>query len=285
MFSTRVLGAAIVVLTVAVVILAGEPLFSLAIAACAVICLWELYGMFQKAGFQPSRRLGAALAIALLLATYLESSTPLETNGLWLELAIAAAVVLPLALALVRVSDSKALANWALTAAGALYIGWLLRYFTLIRHLGGTGSIIDLLQSGAIPRGMAWTAVLFAATWLVDTGAYLIGSRFGRHRMTPVLSPKKTWEGAAAGVVFPIITVLVLVPVLGLSHNYPAIALLGIVVGVLAQIGDLIVSFFKRQVAVKDTGHIIPGHGGLLDRMDSLLLVAIGFYYFVNFFL
>lgn len=285
MFSKRVLGAVLVVLTVAVVILAGEPLFSLAVAAAAVLCLWELYGMFQKVGFQPSRPLGVALALALLLATYLEDLTLLEANGLWLDLAITAVVVSPLVLALFRASDSRALVNWALTTAGALYIGWLLRYFILVRHIGGPGSVLDLLQAGNIPRGMAWISVLFAATWLVDTGAYLVGSRFGRHRMTPQLSPKKTWEGAAAGVLFPVLTVVVLVPIFGLSTNFPAIVMLGALVGVLAQVGDLIVSFLKRQTGVKDTGRLIPGHGGMLDRLDSLLVVAPGFYYFVVFFL
>ncbi len=279
MFSTRALSAVFVVLAAAIAILAGEPWFSLGIAACAVLALNELYRMFGVAGYTPFRFTGLILAVLMVGTGTFELSEPL------LGLVVTTVVMVLLVQAIFFTSDKKAFVNWALTVGGAFYIGWLLRYVILVRHLGGDGTIIDIITQGILPQGIAWAAVLFCATWLVDTGAYLVGSRFGRHKMTPVLSPKKTWEGAVGGVLFTIITVVALIPLFRLSDNYPMIILLGVVIGVVAQIGDLVESFFKRQVGVKDSGNLIPGHGGMFDRIDSLLFTGAGMYYFVVFFM
>lgn len=279
MFSTRALSAVFVVLAAAIAILAGEPWFSLGIAACAVLALNELYRMFGVAGYTPFRFTGLILAVLMVGTATFELSEPL------LGLVVTTVVMVLLVQAIFFTSDKKAFVNWALTVGGAFYIGWLLRYVILVRHLGGDGNIIDIITQGILPQGIAWAAVLFCATWLVDTGAYLVGSRFGRHKMTPVLSPKKTWEGAVGGVLFTIITVVALIPLFRLSDNYPMIILLGVVIGVVAQIGDLVESFFKRQVGVKDSGNLIPGHGGMFDRIDSLLFTGAGMYYFVVFFM
>jgi phosphatidate cytidylyltransferase len=120
----------------------------------------------------------------------------------------------------------------------------------------------------------------FGITWLADTGAYFIGKAWGRHRMAPDVSPKKTWEGYWGGVACGTIGGAILTGIGGIGWGH-GIAL-GLLLSVATPLGDLGVSMIKRQARVKDTSTLIPGHGGILDRVDSLLVAgAIGYYYFL----
>ncbi|WP_066635266.1 phosphatidate cytidylyltransferase [Desulfolucanica intricata] len=151
----------------------------------------------------------------------------------------------------------------AVSFYGALYIG-LIIYMYLLREL---------------PDGIAWLIFTFVATWSCDTGAYFIGRAFGTHKFAPKLSPKKTTEGAVGGVLGSLAAAYVF------HLFYPAplgkLLLLGVLVGVIAQVGDLVESVLKRQAGIKDSGKLIPGHGGVLDRFDSFLLTAPLVYYYV----
>jgi phosphatidate cytidylyltransferase len=154
--------------------------------------------------------------------------------------------------------------GWAITVAGALYVGWLGAYFLLVR---------------ALPNGLMWTALAMVTAWATDTGAYIVGTRFGRHRFFPVISPKKTWEGAVGGwIAAPLVLVA-----LGWLFSLPLVhcALLGFLIGIAATFGDLAESLLKRQTGVKDSSSIVPGHGGILDRLDSLLFTAVVAYYYL----
>ncbi|MBI4422421.1 MAG: phosphatidate cytidylyltransferase [Elusimicrobia bacterium] len=156
----------------------------------------------------------------------------------------------------------------ALTVFGALFVGWTLAHLALIRDLR--------------PHGEAYAFLLFVTVWLMDSAAYFAGRAFGKHKLAVLISPGKTWEGALAGFA------VALLAVLGARHWWLAEALslpralaLGAMLGVVAQASDLAESVLKRAVGAKDSSHLLPGHGGVLDRFDSFLLAAPMMYYIV----
>jgi len=126
---------------------------------------------------------------------------------------------------------------------------------------------------------MIWTMLALVTAWATDTGAYLAGTRLGKHKFFPRISPKKTWEGAIGGWLAAPLTMLALGGLCGLPLAH--CALWGILIGLAATFGDLAESLLKRQTGVKDSGNIVPGHGGILDRLDSLLFTAVVTYYYL----
>lgn len=160
--------------------------------------------------------------------------------------------------------------DMALTLAGVLYIGWMGSYLISLRSL---------------PNGLWWLLTALPTIWIADSAAYFVGMRFGRSKMAPRLSPNKTWEGYVAGVVTGAISGALLVMLWSVgSDSEPRLLawhgfLLGAVIGAIAPLGDLGVSMIKREFKVKDTGNLLPGHGGAFDRLDSWLwAVVLGFY-------
>lgn len=274
MLSGRVVGAAIVVVAVLILFMLPEPLFSLFVTLWALTSLFELYSMFNKLELSPAVLVGYFVTVLMMLSAFLIPSPGLPSG------VIALAVILPFIFYLVIEKKEKALLNWSLSTVGVLYIAWLLRYFILIRHI----PVTSLAASSSLFKpdaGLAWVMVIFFATWACDVGAFAVGSVFGQHKLAPGISPNKTIEGAIGGVVLTIIVTAIAIPILGHPSNILHAVVLGILIGVVAQIGDLMESLLKRQTSVKDTGTIIPGHGGILDRADSLLLVAPLVYYYV----
>ena len=149
---------------------------------------------------------------------------------------------------------------------GPFYIGFLLATALMLREI--TGSELE----GTADLGRSWLLFALLVTFAVDTGAYLVGRSLGSRPMAPSISPNKTWEGSVGGFVSAVAAALVLGVVFDLGIPVWQQAVIGAVVGVVAQWGDLIESKLKRLADVKDAGSIIPGHGGLLDRLDSMLL-------------
>lgn len=242
-----------------------------------VVALLELYGAFAQGGYQPRAAIGLAIAVALPLAVALQTAYAIDLLPLVLTLAIVAGLVAELP----RHGGAGGLPSWALTLAGALYIGWLLSYFIRLRALETPLHPIPPLDRAQIEPGAAWVYLVLMVTWCQDTAAYFVGRRWGRHRMAPVLSPKKTWEGAAGGLAGSVAGGVAAVALFGLPIALAAGALLGAVGGVVGPLGDLAESLIKRQVGLKDAGHLIPGHGGLLDRSDSLLFTGPVLFYLI----
>ncbi len=165
------------------------------------------------------------------------------------------------------------------TIFGMIYTGWLLGHFIMLRNPRG-----DLeSRFGEISASLVY--LVLAATWSYDTAAYLVGSAIGRHRIFARISPSKTLEGTLGGIAGCVgafmISRVTFAKYLGLAESIT----LGILLGFVAQIGDLIESMLKRTSGVKDSSHILPGHGGILDRFDSLLLTGPLIYYYARFFL
>jgi phosphatidate cytidylyltransferase len=274
----RILSAVVLIPVVLTIVALGEPWLALLVAVATGIALDEVYHLFAAAGHRPVRWAGYLSALLLLLAAYLVPS------GAGIGAAVAAAVLLTLTGQLLRPDRGGALTDWALTLAGALYVAWPLAHFIPLRDIGRPAAppFWQALGAPDLGPGAWWVLAAFLMVWLCDTAAYFVGSFWGRHKLSRYVSPKKSWEGAIAGFLVSIGVALGLVPLLGLGLSYAWAAALGAIVGVVGQVGDLAESLLKRQVGVKDSGRLIPGHGGMLDRADSLLFVVPVVYYFLQ---
>ena len=274
--ASRVISALVLLPVLIVVVWWSVWSVAATAVAAAIICLLELYSAFVAGGFQPRTGLGLAIALALILAVAAQPLVGFELIPLVLTLAVLASLLGEL----FHDSSTTALPSWALTLAGSLYIGWLVSHFILMRQLN-TPLRPAPLAALQIESGAAWVYLTMAITFLQDTAAYFVGRSMGRHKLAPRLSPKKTWEGAVGGLIGAVSGSLLGLVLLGLPISLGVAVLLGVVGGVIGPLGDLAESWIKRQVGVKDAGNIIPGHGGVLDRADSLLFTAPALYYLI----
>ncbi|HNP69736.1 MAG TPA: phosphatidate cytidylyltransferase [Kouleothrix sp.] len=254
------------------------PIVVLVVAA-TVVGLLELYGAFAQGGYRPRVAVGIALALALIGAVTLRATTSLDLVMPLITLAIVASLVFELT----RHSERGGVASWALTLAGAFYLGWLFSQFIPLRMLSSAlrPNLFTLLGL-PLDSGAAWIYLILAITWIQDTAAYFVGKYTGRHKMAPILSPKKTWEGAVGGLVGSVLASVGFAVVFGLPINTAQALFLGLVGGIVGPLGDLAESMIKRQVGLKDAGNLIPGHGGILDRADSLLFTGPVLYYLIK---
>lgn len=191
-----------------------------------------------------------------------------EPEGPWLRPMMAALLGGALVWQLFQTKRRAPTADWALTVVGGLYIGWMGGHLVALREM---------------PDGIQWLLTPVLVTWSADTGAYLVGSSKGRRKLAPLVSPKKTWEGTLAGWLTGIVTGGLLAALFGFDIKHGSI--LGGSIGIASLFGDLGISMMKRQVGAKDSSHLIPGHGGMLDRIDSLLFTAVVGYYYIQWFI
>jgi phosphatidate cytidylyltransferase len=261
----RVLTAAVLIAVVLVVLLAGSVWVYAALAVVLGAGLIEYWHLTRALQTPAPLWLLFPLSYAFLLRDHL----PAAAN---LTLVLAAASVLGLG-AMVFLRDWQAsLSRWALAIGGSLWLGLLLSFYASLyfRH-----------QPDPTRQGFWLVITVFVTIWIGDTAAMLAGMRFGRHRFFPRISPKKTLEGAVAQLLASaaFFTVAALFLHIGFPHN----VLLGLLIGAAAEVGDLVESQVKRTAGVKDTSQLIPGHGGVLDRIDSLLPVGALVYYYLVF--
>lgn len=271
---TRLAVAAVGVPACAVVVFAGGLAFALGLGLLAAVAYGEFAAMHGRPGPRPFAGLGAAgagLFPPVVLYTGLA--------GAWLLTALLLMAFGAYGMARVPISE-KPVAAAGLTSFGALYVGGLLSLGVPLRE----GPLAAALAVGGVDR-MDATAFFFypvVVAWLADTAAYFGGRRFGRRRLAPVVSPNKTVEGAAAALLAGPVSAVAYAAVLpgDWSFGAPTAALFGLVVAGFAIVGDLVESTLKRERAVKDSSTLLPGHGGLLDRLDSILWALPAAYFF-----
>jgi phosphatidate cytidylyltransferase len=225
----------------------------------AMLGSWEFYRMAGQLKLQPITYLGMAWVLLIVISPH----CPFIAT---IPFLITSAIVISLIWLLFRSPREKAFTNWAWTIAGILYIGWMLSYWVELRSL----------EAG---KELVFWAMF--TTFASDTSAFFIGKAWGKHALAPSISPGKTWEGAIGGLLASIIASLILRIIFPLPFSYWQIALLGCVISLFAQLGDLVESLLKRNTGVKDAGKLIPGHGGILDRIDSLIFTGVIVYYCV----
>lgn len=238
--------------------------FLLGLQVLILASLVEFYNLFRVKKIFPQKIFGVILAMLITSSFYFE--------GFSLALALFVYLLLAAVYYVVSVRTLEKLASFpssfALTFFGALYLSFTLNHFYLLK----------------MEKGSFYIFFLLAVIFLGDTGAYLIGKLLGRRKLVPIASPNKTWEGAIGGLVFGILGGLIIHFTILKDITLWMAILTGAVVHVVAQFSDPLESLFKRAVGVKDSSNALPGHGGFLDRMDSLILATPFFYYFVNFF-
>ena len=239
------------------------PLLIVAVGAAAALGAWEFYRLGTHAEAQPLTLFGAIWAVLFVVAALFQVDW--ATASL-----LASAAVLPLVWLIIFRRDTW-LQSWGWTVTGILYMGWMLGHYVMLRQLDHGRELVIL--------------ALFT-TFACDTSAYFVGRAWGKHHMTPTISPHKTWEGAAGGLAGAVAAALALHFLLNLGGwSLPLSRLevvgVGCLIGVMAQVGDLLESLLKRRAGVKDSGNLLPGHGGVLDRIDSLVFTGVIVYYFV----
>jgi phosphatidate cytidylyltransferase len=239
----------------------GWP-FTLFVAAILGVSAWEFWRVFFRGNYSPSLPLLLVFTVAAVILRQLWGFA-------WMDLWLAALILTAMLWHVIAQQKgvTQAAIDFALTVCGAVYLGWLGSYAISTRYL---------------ENGLYWVLIIFPVISLADTGGYLFGRWFGKHKMLSVVSPKKSWEGYFGGILMGglggwglaalwHIAASVILPIHGL--------ILGTAISILAPFGDFGESMLKRQFKIKDTSNILPGHGGIMDRIDSSLWAAvIGFY-------
>lgn len=264
-------------LVIALIFFGGWVAFGGTVAALA-LGSYELHAMFVHKGWHPPSLLSAAMGLIFLVAARVFVMNRQPGLALLIVAAgISAFVLLTFAwLILTRSTVEGSLQDWALATGGAFYLGWPLAFFLLLRGDG----------VGASNVGFWWLLALFFMVWANDTFALLTGHYFGRTKLAPHVSPAKTWEGFFGGLAATMLAALVFAVALPnafghpLGVTWPGAIILGALVAVVGTIGDLAESLLKRGTGVKDSGKLIPGHGGILDRMDSPLFAVLVVFFF-----
>jgi len=259
----------------------GAPWLTVLVVAVGLATIWELYRM-TPAGVGPLPIvLGAAWVLAMLSGAQAASG---RDNFLIISGGVLAAgsfVALLWFIAFYRGDDSVGNKNIPIGLGylilGPIYVGFLLAHALMLREITGSGAEIE----GTSDFGRSWLLFALLVTFAVDTGAYLVGRSVGRRPIAPSISPNKTLEGSLGGFASAVAAALVLGLVFDLGVPAWQQAMIGGVVGVVGQWGDLIESKLKRIADLKDASSIIPGHGGLLDRLDSVLLTLPAVYYLI----
>jgi len=260
----RAVSAAVLVPILLVVLAFGGVVLAAAVALVTALAAVEVFRLLKGAGYTPFAALGTALALSVVL----DAAFPevLEGSGLLL---VAVGIVLVAIASFEKVEPRDGLQTWMVTIFGALYI-------SLLSFLIRLGMIAPEIPAGSplspIGAERGWILLLLLAVWSYDTGAYLVGKNFGRTKFLTHISPSKTIEGLVGGVVATTIVVAAMLWALG-QNPLHALAL-GPLTALAAQAGDLAESVIKRAAGAKDSGTLIPGHGGMLDRVDSFVFAA-----------
>ena len=226
--------------------------------------LYEFYSLFEKKRVYAYRWMGIAIGSAILTIIFY------QVFSLMIILAVASTVLVMLSI--LRIQQEIASFNMAVTIAGLIYVSGFLACLLYLRlHFEG---YVMAQQAATDSSAGIFLVILWISIWVCDTAAYFGGRLLGRHKLAPVISPNKTIEGGIFGLVFGILSFvlagILLLPTLAVEYLWIS----GIIVGIFGQLGDLIESRLKRDTGVKDTSPILPGHGGFLDRFDSIIFIS-----------
>jgi phosphatidate cytidylyltransferase len=281
---TRVLTALVLIPIVIAIVVIGEPWLSLLVGFIGFLALVELVGLLDAAGYEPPQVLTILAGMALIAAGLVTTNeagvgglvahlaTALDPPGLVAATLVASIIVLAAA-GFMRSDPRAGFVTWAMTSFGVAYVGLLLPAIVLVAHLAPPGgSPSTAVGAFGIGSGLAWVLTLILVVWGYDSGAYLIGRWLGRRQLVGHISPSKTVEGFGGGLVTATLAAAIGAALIGLEPWH--VIVIGPVVGLSAQAGDLVESMLKRAAGRKESGFLMPGHGGMLDRIDSFLFAA-----------
>lgn len=236
-------------------------IFNIVIIFFIALGLYEFFTMLEKKGLKLYKYFGIGIGIVIPLSILLR----FELTKRWEFLFIVLTLLFLIIMQFKRRDNSGVVVDISTTLFGILYISWFLSFLIKIRYM---------------PQGAVFLSAVLLITKLGDMGAYFIGVPLGKTPLIPRISPKKSVEGAVGGLIFSVLGALAMKPFL--NFTYLHLVTLGISLGILGQLGDLSESLIKRDCGVKDSGNILPGMGGVLDELDSLLFTAPVFYFYIS---
>lgn len=256
-------GIVLVIVLIGTVFYFPRPAVALVIALIVGGGLWEFYILCENKGFKPFKIFGICEGIALSVIVYLVESYnfPFEINEI-INIALFFIIASILVKYAFKKDSSSVIINGSATLLGILYVSFLFTFIIKVRFLDETDIGIGRVMS------------LFVITKISDIFAYFFGMKWGRHKLIPRISANKSIEGTIAGVIGAALSCTVLKVIWLKEFGWAVCAGLGIIIGVVAQIGDLVESLIKRDARVKDSGRFVPGLGGVLDFMDSILFAG-----------
>jgi phosphatidate cytidylyltransferase len=281
MLRQRVPSAIVIVLAAVVPAVLGHPILTIALIALAAL------GIAEFARAVRTSSVNVLTWPVIVLGTVLITLAGFEASLVWLVATIVLGSIGLFIALMLRGTIEGSTKDYAFSIGALAYVALPLAHMPLIRNHGDNEtsgwlqSVNDLAITSAPAAGLGWLVLIVASTWMTDSAAYLGGRAFGKHKLAPTLSPKKTIEGAVAGALFGAFTGAVAAHLLGLPVPVYVGALLGLIISALGQAGDLAESLIKRDLGIKDMGNLIPGHGGILDRIDALLFTLPAGYYLV----
>lgn len=258
--------------------------FTGGVAVATLIGGFEFFRAARQQGYRPAEWAGY---LCLLLLPFAAWGFSRGQGPVWLPVVLSLLILGVLIYRVNRPNDGTRTgptADAAITLLGVAYVGSLFAYTVLLHGLPGRIAVpLPFVTLPETPRGAWMLLYVLAVTWSSDSGAFFIGRRWGKHPLAPRVSPGKTREGAVGGILGGLLMSLLWGTWVGIPLIHCLI--LGVLLGALAQVGDLCESALKRDFGVKDFGSLMPGHGGILDRFDSVLLTAPVTYYYLVFFL
>ncbi len=248
----------------------GGIFFLFLVDLIILLGLREFYVLMKAKGYEPFEALGYFCSLAISWYAWHE--------GVVVPLILTASLLAIMIREVFRRDIAPSLGHMAVTVFGIMYVGWLGSHLVLLRELPTSLAIEEHI-------GARLVFLVALLTWATDTAAYLFGVAFGRHKLIPRISPNKTVEGAVGGLFGAALVGWLLTRGLVPFLTPLAGMVLGLFVGAMAQLGDLVESLIKRDAGIKDTAELLPGHGGVLDRFDSMLFTAPVVYYYFRFFI
>lgn len=254
--------SALLLIGLSIIGIVVDWVFALLVIFLVVLGLYEFFSLVEKKGIQIYKYFGIAVGIIIPASIYFKFE---PTKG-WELLFVVSLLVIIFLLQFTRKDSRGAVEGVSTLLFGILYVAWLFSFIIKLRYL---------------PNGVNLLAALLLITKSGDIGAYLIGTRYGRHALIVRISPKKSIEGAIGGIIFSILAALgskIFIP--GLSYFH--LVIIGMFLGILGQLGDLSESLIKRDCQMKDSGGMFPGIGGVLDIIDSLLFTIPAFYFYMS---
>ena len=258
-------SALLIGLIAAVIFRGGKILFSVFVFLFTIIALYEFFTLLREAKMPSYRLFGVAMGAIIPVVVSLEQGSTRSGEVLFLILGCLFLFVLQFS----HKNNAEALVGISLTLFGILYVSWFLSFLIKMRFL---------------ENGERWVAYLLMVTKAADIGAYVIGSVAGKHSLIPHVSPKKSVEGMIGGWLASMAVSMALKPFLPLDWTLGHLLILGLFIGMVGQIGDLSESLMKRFCQAKDSGALLPGLGGVLDAVDSVLFTAPIFYFHLRIF-
>jgi phosphatidate cytidylyltransferase len=268
----RLITALLFIPALIIIALEGRIYFLLLIELGIGIGTFEFYTILEARGLKPYKSLGIAAALLLGCNSYFHSH-------IFTFLTITVLVVALSVSELFRRQLDQAIFHITSTVYGVMYVGWLMSHLILLREMP------KVTSHPAYHLGASYALLPFVLTWPCDSAAFFLGKRFGMHKLLERVSPGKTWEGAIAGGLTAVGAAFIYQKWFHASYlsNFDCIAL-GVLIGLAAPVGDFVESLIKRDANLKDSSATIPGHGGVLDRFDSILITAPIVYYYLRFF-